>query len=150
MISKKEEKRLWKKIEKVEEEIKNLQLSLKRRAAKIIKKNKSVRFPETLDILGNTWRIELSEDLKSPEKLNGLCQQRSRTISLCLSNKNIVGTLLHEIQHAVDHEYGRCFDELRKLKGNKHFNEFRVDTLAKIWLGIFKQLRGDNTKVEAK
>lgn len=143
MISKKEEKKLLKKIEKIEEGIKNLQLSLKRHNAKIIKRNKKVRFPEHIDILGNAWRIEFSEDLRdSKEKLDGLCQYSKREISLSLSNKDIIGALLHELQHAIDYEFGRVFDEMRKIRGNKHFDEFRVDTLAEIWLGIFRQLRG--------
>ncbi|KKM61699.1 hypothetical protein LCGC14_1529080 [marine sediment metagenome] len=141
---------LSKKIEGIEENIKDLELSDKKKRAKVIRRNKSVRFPKTLDILGNTWRVELEEYLENSEgKVNGLCHWRTRRISLCLSDKNIVETLLHEVQHAIDYEFGNCFDELRRLKGNKLFDEFRVSTLAKIWVSVFKQLRG-NAKVDAK
>jgi len=144
MISKQLEKKIWKKIEKVEEGIKDLRLTEKKRNAKIIKRNKKIRFPETIDILGNTWTISLEEELSfSGKEVNGLYYWRNRKISLCLANKDIVETLLHEVQHAIDYEFGNAFDELRKLKGNKHFNEFRVSTLAKIWVSIFKQLRGE-------
>lgn len=144
MVSKQQEKKIWKKIEKIEKEIKDLKLSEKKRNAKIIKRNKKIRFPETIDILGNTWTILLEEELSlSEEKVNGFCSYRNRKISLCLASKDIVETLLHEIQHAIDHEFGKCFDELRKLRANKVFEEFRVSTLAKIWISIFKQLRGE-------
>lgn len=144
MMSKKQEKKILKKVEEIQNGIKDLELSEKRRNAKIIKRNKSVRFPKTIDILGNTWTISLEEKLSFSEvKVNGLCTHRGRKISLCLSDKEIVETLLHEIQHAIDYDFGVCFDELRKLRMNKLFDEFRVSTLAKIWLNVFKQLRGE-------
>ena len=144
MVSKQQEKKIWKKVLKIEESIKDMKLKEKARNKKIIKRNKNIRFPKKINILENEWTIEFSEDLhKAEEKVNGLCYKHNRTISLCLTNKEIVQTLLHELQHGIDAEFGDAFSELWKLRRNKTFDEFRVKTISGIWLDIFKQLRGE-------
>ena len=147
MISKQKEKILLRKLNKIEEGIRDLESSEKKRNARIIKRNKNIRFPKTIDILEKTWKIELTEDIEPPdqnsgEKLNGLCQQHNRKIILNLSNKDITETLVHELIHAIDYEAESVFNELKKSK-IKEFKEFRVRILARVWTQIFKQLRGN-------
>jgi len=150
MITKQQEKSLLKKIEKVENKIKILQLPDKQQRAKIIKRNKKVKWPETIDILEYIWHIEMSEDLHNKEgkKVKGLCYTPKRRIFIDLASEDIVKVILHELIHSIDYEFGRVFDGMRVIRANKIFNEFRVDTLAQIWLDIFKQLKGIELKNE--
>lgn len=141
MITKKREKQIIKKIESVEQEINLVRAKLKKKIKLIIERNRKINFPKSIEILGEKWSIILSEDLSNESgKLNGLCYKKTKVIMLCLSNENIIRTCLHELQHSIDYETANSFEAMKKE--NTYFNEIRVSTLAEIWLGIFKQLKG--------
>lgn len=66
--------------------------------------------PETMNILGSTWRIEILDKVTDPdtgEELDGFCNDQKRTLELSKScPRGLAYVFGHELSHAICEEVG--------------------------------------------
>ena len=97
--------------------------------------------PKTISLLGETWTIEIDNNLA--ENINGTCNYQNKIITI-REHKHSFRTLIHEINHARSKLFGSKWTEteirLNTLFDMQVYEQLLLSPIARLWASMDNDL----------